>query len=206
MAWFAPVILATLALATTVAAQADEAAGRLVERPYTAVIETFIEGAEFAAEVPFSGDTSDFGGLCSESVDVAWRFRWAGLDGVFGHIDGTLTVCVKAEWGVDADGDPMMTGMRYTDFYGPFRLLDGSSIDAEMTFQWDGFDEETGQLRSFISWVTTSEGTGRYAGAALFGTTHCRWHDPEALMAGVEPELCVMHGMIHYDPFAGMGE
>jgi len=30
--------------------------------------------------------------------------------------------------------------------------------------------------------------------------------DGSTIEAGVEPQLCVMHGMIHYDPFAGMGE
>jgi len=207
MAWVVLVVVVTLAVAATVAAQGeDEAGGRLIERPYTAVIEVFMQGAEFAAEPPFSGDTSDFDGLCSEPVDVVWRFRWGGLDSVFGHVDGELTLCVKVEWGVDADGAPTMTGMRYTDFFGPFYLSDGSTIGAEMTFEWDGFDEETGQLRSLVSWSTMGEGTGRYAGAAMVGTTHCRWYDPEALMAGVEPELCVMQGMIHYDPFAGTGE
>ena len=206
MAGASLVILATLALATTGAAQTDEAAGRLVERPYTAVIEAFMEGAEFAAEVPFSGDTSDFGGLCSESVDVVWRFRLVGLDNIFGRIHGTLSLCVLAEWGTNADGAPTMTGMRYTDFIGTLDLPDGSTIDMTNAFQWEGFDTDTGQLVSTTSWATSGDGSGRFAGAALFGTTHCRWYDPEALMAGIEPELCVMQGMIRYDPFAGRGE
>jgi hypothetical protein len=154
--------------------------GKRREHRRLAVIEAFMVGSEFAAEVPFSGETSDFEGLCSEPVDVVWHFRWGGLDSVFGHVNGTLTVCVQAEWGIDAAGAPAMTGVRYTDFYGPLTLLDGSTIDAEMTFQWDGFDAETGQLRSFVSWVTSGEGNGRFAGATMFGTTHCRWYDPEA--------------------------
>ncbi|MFU8887590.1 MAG: hypothetical protein ACNA8N_03175 [Trueperaceae bacterium] len=206
MAWVVLVTLATLVVATAVAAQAEDGAGRLIERPYTAVIEVFMEGAEFASEVPFSGETSDFDGLCTQSVDVVWRFRTVGLDNVFGRIQGALSLCVRAEWGADADGAPTMTGMHYTDFIGTFDLPDGSTTALAMAFQWEGFDTDTGQLVSATSWATSGDGSGRFAGAALFGTTHCRWYDPEALMAGVEPELCVMQGMIRYDPFAGMGE
>jgi len=207
VAWIALVLVAALLAAAMVAAQAEagDGVGRLIERPYTAVFEVFMEGSEFAAEVPFSGETSDFDGLCSEPVDVVWHFRWGGLDSVFGHFTGTLLLCVKAEWGVDADGAPTMTGVRYTDFKGPFSLPDGSTIDSEMTLEWEGFDEETGQLTSAVSWTTSGGGTGRFAGATLFGSTHCRWVSPEALMAGVEPELCVVHGMIRYDPFVGQG-
>jgi hypothetical protein len=209
MAWIVLLGVVGAAMATFAMAQAESAEGeaaRLIERPYTAVVEVFMEGAEFAAEPPFSGDTSDFEGLCSEPVDVVWRFRWGGLDSLFGQSNGTLALCVKADWGVDANGAPTMTGTHYTDFVGRFLLPDGSAIDAEMTFQWEGFDEATGQLVSTPSWATTGEGTGRYAGAAMFGTNHCRWTDPEALMAGLEPELCTLQGMIHYDPLAGRGE
>jgi hypothetical protein len=207
MVWTVLVLIGALAVTVTVAAQAEPGAGvgRLIERPYTAVIEVFMLGSEFAAEVPFSGATSDFDGACSAPVDAVWRFRWAGLDSVFGHVDGTLTVCLAAEWGTDADGAPTMTGVRYVDFGGPFTLQDGSSIDAEMTVRWEGFDEETGQLVSAVSWATSGEGTGRYEGATLYGSTNCRWVSPEALIAGVEPELCVLHGHILYDPFAGAG-
>lgn len=206
--WIALAFVAAMLAAATVAAQAEsgDAVGKLVERPYTAVMEVFMEGSEFAADPPFSGETSDFDGLCSEPVDVLWRFRWGGLDNVFGPFSGTLLVCVKAEWGVDADGAPTMTGLGYTDFKGPLVLPDGSIIDADMTLRWDGFDEETGELTSFVSWVTSGEGTGRYAGATIVGTSHCRWANPEAIEAGVEPQLCVLHGMVRYDPFAVAGE
>jgi hypothetical protein len=208
MTWKALVFVAALAAVATAVAQDEPAAEavRLVERPYTGVIEVFMEGSEFAAEPPFSGETSDFDGLCSEPVDVVWRFRMVGLDSIFGRMQGTLSLCVRAEWGVDADGAPAMTGMHYTDFIGTFDLPDGSTTDLTMAFQWEGFDTDTGQLVSATSWATAGDGSGRFAGAALYGTTHCRWYDPEALMAGVEPELCVMQGMIRYDPFAGMGE
>jgi hypothetical protein len=121
MPWIGLVFVAALAVATSVAAQAEPGVGmgRLIERPWTAVLRTFLEGGtQFAAEVPFSGETSDFGGLCSEPVDLMWRFRSEGLDSIFGHLTGTAIVCAKAEWGVDAAGAPAMTGMRFTDWGG----------------------------------------------------------------------------------------
>lgn len=210
--WIAPGLVAALLAAATVAAQAQaeeetvDAGAKLIDRPYTAVFEVFMEESEFAAEVPFSGETSDFDGLCSEPVDVVWRFRWGGLDSVFGQFTGTLFLCVKAEWGVDADGAPAMTGVRYTDFSGTFSLPDGSTIDSELTLRWDGFDAETGQLTSATAWTTSGGGTGRLAGAALHGSGHCRRVRPEEVEAGDEPQLCVLHGMIRYDPLAGAGQ
>ena len=194
-----------LASSVFVAAQTepDTSTLRLIERPYTAVIEVFVVSSEFAAEVPFSGDTSDFDGLCSEPVDLVRRHRWEGLDSVFGHFSGTLFVCVQAEWGVDAEDAPLMTGMRFTDFRGQFSLPDGSTIDHEMTTVWADFDVETGQLTQAISWVTSGGGTGKFEGAALLGTTYCRWYDDEAVMAGVEPRLCVLNSIIRYNPHAG---
>ena len=96
--------------------------------------------------------------------------------------------------------------MRFTDWAGPLSLPDGSTIDAEYTFGWVGFDPDAGHPTSAFRIAISGGGTGRFAGAALFGTVHCRRENPEAIEAGVEPQLCVMHGMIHYDPFAGMGE
>ena len=208
IAWVVLAMVAAWFAAATAAAQTegDHGAGRLIERPYTAVLEMFMEGFEAAGEVPFAGERSDFDGLCSEPVDAVWRFRWSGLDSVFGRSTGPVVVCVQAEWGVDADGAPTMTGMRYTDFGGTFVLPDGSTIDVEMTFAWDGFDEEAGQHTSLVSWTTPEGGTGRYAGASMVGTSHCRWTDPDALVAGVEPELCVLQGLIRFDPLAGVGE
>ena len=208
--WIALVLVAAVLAAATGAAQAEAETGdvgaKLIDRPYTSVFEVFMEEPEFAAEVPFSGETSDFDGLCSEPVDVVWRFRWGGLDSVFGHFTGTLLLCVEVEWGVDADDAPTMTGMRYTDFRGTFSLPDGSTINSEMVLRWDGFDAETGQLTSATAWATSGGGTGRLAGAALHGSGHCRRVSPEAVEAGDEPQLCVLHGMIRYDPFAGAGE
>lgn len=208
MACITVVLVAALLAVATAAAQAEpgDGVGRLIDRPYTAVFEVFMEESEFAAEVPFSGETSDFDGVCSEPVDVVWRFRWGGLDSVFGHFTGTLFLCVKAEWGVDADGAPAMTGVRYTDFSGTFSLPDGSTIDSELALRWDGFDAETGQLTSATAWTTSGGGTGRLAGAALHGSGHCRRVSPEEVEAGDEPQLCVLHGMIRYDPSAGVGQ
>lgn len=206
MAWVVLVILATLVVAATVGAQAEDEAVKLVERPYTAVMEVFIVEVEFASEPPFSGDPSDFDGLCSEPADLVYHSRFGGLDSIFGHFSGTGSLCVKAEWGVDANGAPTMTGMRYMDMVSRNLLPDGSAIEQVSTVQWEGFDEETGQLLSTFSWTTPGEGTGRYAGSSSFGTVYCRWHDPEAVGEGREPELCTMQGLIYYDPFAGMGE
>ena len=205
MVWIVLVVVAALAVAATAAAQAE--AGRLIERPWTYVLEIFLEGGtQYAAEVPFSGETSDFGGLCSEPVDLMWRFVSEGLDSIFGHLTGTTIVCVSAEWGVDAQGAPTMTGMRFTDWGGPISLPDGSTIDAEYTLAWVGFDADTGHETSAFSIATSGGGTGRFAGATLFGTVHCQRANPAAIEAGVEPQLCVMQGMIHYVPLAGAGE
>jgi hypothetical protein len=81
-------------------------------------------------------------------------------------------------------------------------LPDGSTIDAEYTFSWVGFDADTGHETSAFSIATSGGGTGRFAGATLFGTVHCQRANPAAIEAGVEPQLCVTHGMIHYDPHA----
>lgn len=202
MVWVVLVILATLAVASTVAAQAEDEAGGLVERPWTTVFEVFVEGGtRYAGEA-----RSDFDGACSEPVDLMWVFRLEGLDSIFGRVAGTWTTCVQIEWGVDADGAPTMTGMRYTDWGGPFSLPDGSTIDAESTYAWVGFDADGGYPTSTFSIASSGGGTGRFAGAELFGTVYCRREDPDAIEAGLEPQLCVTQGMAHYDPLAGRGE
>jgi len=99
-----------------------------------------------------------------------------------------------------------MTGVRFTDFGGPFSLPDGSSIDAGYTLSHEGFDADTGHLTSAFFVATSGGGSGRFAGATLFATAHCRRMDPEAVEAGVEPQLCIMQGTIQYDPSASAGE
>ena len=201
------VVVAALLVLAMAAAQAEpgDGVGGLIERPYTAVFEIFMVGAEFAAEVPFSGETSDFDGLCSEPVDVVWRSRFDGIDSVFGRFTGTGITCMKAERGVDADGAPAMTGMRITDMKGPFALADGSAIDTYLIDMGQSFDAETGQITAGVFWATSGGGTGRFEGATFHSVVNCRWTSPEALMAGVEPELCALHGTIRYDPLAGQG-
>jgi hypothetical protein len=137
-------------------AQAEPADGavRLIERPYTAVIEVFMVGAEFAAEVPFSGRRATSTGSARSRSDLVWRNRMVGLDSVFGRIQGTLSLCVQVEWGVDADGAPAMTGMRYTDFIGTFDLPDGSTIDVEMAFQWEASTRTPASSSRATSWAT----------------------------------------------------
>jgi len=208
MAWVTALVLAVLVVATTVAAEAEseQGGGRLIERPYTAVLEIFILGPEFAGEVPFSGETSDFGGACSEPVDMVYRSRVEGIDSVFGRFAGEGATCIKAEWGVDASGAAVMTGTRITDMKGPFVLADGSSIVTELIFQGEGFDAETGQITAGVLWIASGGGTGRWMGATFFTTATCRWVSREALSAGIEPERCVLHGTIRYDPFAVAGE
>lgn len=207
--WTRVAIVAVLALAATALAQAEPAdgVGRLIERPYTAVLEIFVEGGtRYAGEVPFSGEPSDFDGLCSVPSDLVWRNRIVGLDSVFGHFEGAGSVCVQVEWGVDADGAPAMVGMGWSDLVGYFRLPDGSAIDFELIVLDEAFDSDTGQLTSATAVVPSGGGTGRFESAMLYGVMNRRWFSPEALMAGVEPELCAIHGTIRYDPSAGAGE
>jgi hypothetical protein len=208
MAWIVLAVVVAAAVATVAVAQKEsgEGGGRPIERPFTAVMEVFIVSVEFASEPPFSGDPSDFDGLCSEPADLVYHSRFGGLDSIFGHFNGTGSLCVRAEWGVDANGAPTMTGMRYLDMVSRNLLPDGSAIEQVSNVQWDGFDEETGQLLSTFSWTTSGGGTGRYAGSSSFCTVSCRWHDPEAVGEGREPELCTMQGLFYDDPFAGMGE
>ncbi|MBW6456009.1 MAG: hypothetical protein K0A98_08975 [Trueperaceae bacterium] len=206
MAWSSLVVLATLAVATTAAARAEDEAGRLIERPYTAVLEIYMLGSEFASEAPFAGETSDFGGACSEPVDMVFRSRLEGIDSVFGRFTGEGVTCIKAEWGVDANGAAVMTGTRMTDMTVPLVSADGSPVGTALIFQGEGFDAETGQITAGVSLVSTGGGAGRFEGATLFGAMTCRWVSREALAAGVEPEICVLHGTIRYDPVAVAGE
>jgi hypothetical protein len=208
MWWGVLVAVVALFVAAMAAAQAEPAdgAGKLIERPYTAVLEIFMVGAEYAGEVPFSGETSDFDGLCSVPSDLVWRNRLVGLDSVFGHFEGTGSICGQVEWGVDANGAPAMVGMGWSDLVGYFRLSDGSAIEVELIVLDEAFDMETGQLTSATALAPSGGGTGRLESAKLYGVMNCRWFSPEALMAGVEPELCAIHGTIRYDPHAVAGE
>lgn len=206
MTWSVLVVVGVLALAATAAAQAGDGAGKLIERPYMAVLEIFMVGAEYAGEVPFAGETSDFDGLCSVPSDLVWRNRLVGLDNVFGHFEGTGYSCVQVEWGVDASGASAMVGMDYSDMVGHFTLPDGSAIGVELIVTSEAFDVDTGQLTSAVVLIPWEEGTGRFEGATLYGVMNCRWYSPEALMAGTEPELCATHGTIRYDPLVRAGE
>jgi hypothetical protein len=208
MCWAPSVAIVALLVAALAAAQAEpgDGAAKLIERPYTAVLEIFMVGAEYAGEVPYSGETSDFDGLCSVPSNLVWRNRIVGLDSVFGHFEGEGSLCVQVEWGADADGAPAMVGMGWSDMVGYFGLPDGSAIDVELIVLDEAFDMDTGQLTSATAVVPSGGGTGRFESAKLYGVMNCRWFSPEALMAGVEPELCAIHGTIRYDPHAVAGE
>lgn len=208
MTWSVLLVVGALAVMAAAAAQAetDDGAPKLVERPYTAILEIFMLGVEYAGEVPFEGEPRDFDGLCSVPADLVWRTRMAGIDSVFGHFEGTGHLCAQVEWGVDASGAPAMVGMGYSDLAGTYALPDGSSIGIQLIATSEAYDEDTGHLTSGVVVIPWRPGTGRYEGATLFGVMNCRWASAEALMAGIEPELCAMHGTIRYDPFAGSGD
>lgn len=206
--WSALLVVGAWAVMAPAAAQAEPGGGapRLIERPYTAVMEIFMLGVEYAGDVPFAGEPRDFDGLCSVPADLVWRNRIVGLDSVFGHFEGTGHLCAQVEWGVDASGARAMVGMGYSDLAGTFSLPDGSSLGIQLIATSEAVDEDTGHLTSGVVVIPWRPGTGRYGGATLFGVMNCRWASAEDLMAGIEPELCAMHGTIRYDPSAPSGD
>lgn len=208
MIWSVLVLIGAMALAATAASQAEPggAAGRLIERPYTAVGEIMEDGTDWAGEVPFSGATSDFGGRCSVPSDWVFHMRLGGLDSVFGAVTGTASHCAQVAWGVDAEGVPMPMGIAFTDGVFALGWSDGSSLGGSIIDLGMGFDAETGLITLSNFQSSAGEGTGRLAGATLFYVADCRYGSDAGVIAGTESVLCSMHGTIRYDPLAGVGQ
>ena len=207
MAWIAMVFVAALVLATTVLAQAEpgQVPVQLVERPFTYVFEYWVTGIDWAGEVPFSGETSDFGGRCSVPSDWVIRGRVEGTASIGGPVTGTAEHCAQVAWGTDADGAPSMMGLSYSDAENAIIWADGSSLHGTMIDMGGGFDAETGEMTGGVLAMFTS-GTGRFEGASAYALHSTRLRDVEANMAGMEPAMMVGHGMIRYDPHATAGQ
>ena len=207
-AWTHLVMVVALALAATALAQAEPAdgVGRLIERPYTAVVEIWEDGTDWGGEVPFSGETSVFEGRCSVPSDWVFHMRWEGLDSVFGHFTGRASHCAQVAWGVDAQGAPTMMGIEFTDGTFLVTWADGSTLGGNAIDLGMGFDAEAGLITYGNVQYSVGEGTGRLAGATLFHMGSCRYGSDAAVMAGIESFLCTSHGTIRYDPFASAGE
>jgi hypothetical protein len=205
MAWIALVVVAAVAVAATVAAQEESGGGmsRPIDRAYAMVSEVWGEEVDWAGEVPFSGETSDFGGRCSGPSDFVFRSRMEGFDNVFGRFTNALSHCAQLVWGVDTGGAPMVMGLTYSDQAFLYSLPDGSTLSGTYIHAGNGYDAETGQITDGTVMYSFGDGTGRLAGATMFGSSSCRYVSDEAVMAGMEPLLCYTVGTIRYDPFAG---
>jgi hypothetical protein len=141
-------LVGALAWSVTAAAQAENSngVGRLIERPYTAAVEIREDGTDWAGEVPFSGETSDFEGRCSVPSDWVFHMRWEGLDSVFGRVTGTGSHCAQIAWGVDAEGAPALMGTEFTDGEFLVTWADGSTLGGHTIDMGVGFDAETGLI------------------------------------------------------------
>ena len=208
--WIALVLVAALLVAATGAAQAEAETGdvgaKLIDRPYTVIVEVREDGTDWAGEVPFSGETSDFGGRCTVASDWVFHMRWEGLDNVFGRLTGTGSHCAQLAWGVDAEGAPSVLGIAFTDGVFVTTWADGSTLGGNTIDMGMGFDAETGLITYGNVQYSAGEGTGLLAGATVFHVSSCRYGSDEAVIAGVESILCTSHGTIRYDPFAGAGQ
>ena len=199
-------LLLTSSVFVVAQTEPDASIGRLIERPYTAVVTIREDGTDWAGEIPFSGETSDFDGRCSVPSDWVFHMRWEGLDSIFGRFTGTASHCAQVTWGINAEGTPMMTGIVFTDGVFVTTWAGGSTLGGKSIDMGMGIDAETGLITYGNVQYSVGEGTGQLAGATMFHISSCHYGSDEAVIAGLESILCTSHGTIRYDPFAGIDQ